>query len=654
MVEPQNIKAQIVQALLYALCAITLSLVWAPAAAAAQEPVKVVVEGQELAPPVPPQIVDGRTVLPIRSVGEALGATVHWDGASRTVTIGRRHDIVVLTIDKAEALVNGRPVPLDVPAQIIDDRAMVPLRFVGEAFGDGVQWDPETRTVFIWRRPTVIRAMHLVKDIGKARIDLHLSEPLLDWNEQLLGKAVVLDLYPAVIALPDPARWLGDPLLKSLLLLPGEKERSVRFAADLWREPRYRVAASADGTLISITIDYDVTGIEYKLDGYVPTVFVAASGPLNYATHVLREPDRIVIDIAGAGPVEGVPEALPVGHDLVKGVRSSHYAKGPDATRVVIDLNYAHAFEVTRTDVGLIVRLLPQLTGVSFEKLQGRTRLTLAGSQPLGEILEPDIANKKLRIRIPQAQSTLTNPLIQVGDGAIHTVSVTQGPTPGTLLVTVDLPYYLGHQLVSKAGDRSLVIDLITSPIYGKKIFVDPGHGGTDGGAAGVVAGPGLEKLVNLQLSLQLQRVLIDAGAVVFMSRTTDATVDLQERTQMVNAARPDVVLSIHHNSTARREGTARGTETYYFTPQSKTLAERIHAAFIAGTGIPDRKVRQENFFIIRETSAPSILLEVGFLDNRTDEALARDPDFQKKAALAIRQGLFDYFTQLVAPSQGR
>jgi N-acetylmuramoyl-L-alanine amidase len=113
-------------------------------------------------------------------------------------------------------------------------------------------------------------------------------------------------------------------------------------------------------------------------------------------------------------------------------------------------------------------------------------------------------------------------------------------------------------------------------------------------------------------------------------------------------------VLSIHHNSTARREGTARGTETYYFTPQSKTLAERIHAAFIAGTGIPDRKVRQENFFIIRETSAPSILLEVGFLDNRTDEALARDPDFQKKAALAIRQGLFDYFTQLVAPSQGR
>ncbi len=96
-----------------------------------------------------PVIVEGRTLVPLRSVFEALGATVEWDNETRSVTSVKGDTTITLAVDSKEMTVNGTVKTLDVPACIMNDRTMVPVRAVAEAFGCEVSWDNETRTVVI-------------------------------------------------------------------------------------------------------------------------------------------------------------------------------------------------------------------------------------------------------------------------------------------------------------------------------------------------------------------------------------------------------------------------------------------------------------------------------------------------------------------------
>ena len=96
-----------------------------------------------------PQIVDGRTLVPVRFVSESLGAVVGWNGETREVSIMDGTNNILLEIDSPYVDVNGKVVTLDVPAQIIDNSTMVPIRFVSETLGANVSWDGETRTVTI-------------------------------------------------------------------------------------------------------------------------------------------------------------------------------------------------------------------------------------------------------------------------------------------------------------------------------------------------------------------------------------------------------------------------------------------------------------------------------------------------------------------------
>ena len=112
-------------------------------------PILVELNGQPINFDQPPIIIDGRTLVPLRAIFEALGATVDWDGNTQTVTATRDNKVIKITIGDNKLYVNNNVTVLDVPAQIINDRTLVPVRAVSEAFGCNVDWDGETRTVHI-------------------------------------------------------------------------------------------------------------------------------------------------------------------------------------------------------------------------------------------------------------------------------------------------------------------------------------------------------------------------------------------------------------------------------------------------------------------------------------------------------------------------
>jgi len=97
-----------------------------------------------------PAVVDGRTLVPVRSVFEHIGFDVDWEEETRTVTLIRENDEIIIAIDSDEFITNGRTHRLDVPAQVINDRTMLPIRAVLASVGYNVDWDEESSTVLVY------------------------------------------------------------------------------------------------------------------------------------------------------------------------------------------------------------------------------------------------------------------------------------------------------------------------------------------------------------------------------------------------------------------------------------------------------------------------------------------------------------------------
>lgn len=121
----------------------------ATATAQAAKAITITVDGVQLKTDQPPAMIQGRVMLPLRAIFEALGASVNWDSKSQTVTGYKEDTTVVLKMKSKVATINGKSVTLDVPAQILRGRTMVPVRFVSEALGQDVDWNSVNQTVTI-------------------------------------------------------------------------------------------------------------------------------------------------------------------------------------------------------------------------------------------------------------------------------------------------------------------------------------------------------------------------------------------------------------------------------------------------------------------------------------------------------------------------
>ena len=110
---------------------------------------KITTNGEAKDLDVPAQLIDNRTMVPLRAIFEALGASVEWNGDTKTVTSVKGDTTVTLTVGENKLTVNGTEKALDVPGQIVENRTLVPVRAISEAFGCEVAWDAETRTVSI-------------------------------------------------------------------------------------------------------------------------------------------------------------------------------------------------------------------------------------------------------------------------------------------------------------------------------------------------------------------------------------------------------------------------------------------------------------------------------------------------------------------------
>ncbi|TYP51584.1 N-acetylmuramoyl-L-alanine amidase family protein [Thermosediminibacter litoriperuensis] len=200
------------------------------------------------------------------------------------------------------------------------------------------------------------------------------------------------------------------------------------------------------------------------------------------------------------------------------------------------------------------------------------------------------------------------------------------------------------------------------SPLAGKTVVIDPGHGGIDGGTYhrdGI-----LEKHINLAVATKLKNVLEKSGAKVVMTRTKDESLDhrnnksnsrhkrdLIARVDIINEVNPDIYLSIHVNA-ERGSPATRGPMVFYYreSAESRRLAELIQTQLeeaykLAGQEVRKRKpYANSSLFLLCNANSPGVIIELGFMTNAADRRLLQNADFQYKLCSAVERALREYF----------
>lgn len=183
-------------------------------------------------------------------------------------------------------------------------------------------------------------------------------------------------------------------------------------------------------------------------------------------------------------------------------------------------------------------------------------------------------------------------------------------------------------------------------PLTGVTVLIDPGHGGKDPGALGILGTLYAEKHINLATSIRLRDYLQSLGATVSMTRDRDIDLSLQERLRMSYKLKPDMFISMHANSIGPDVNITNtvGFSVHYKDEVAKTLAQKVQNQVINTLFRKNRGVKVDNFYVVRGTWAPSILLETGFVPNPIEFDWLTDNKTQDQLAKEISQGVLAFF----------
>lgn len=175
--------------------------------------------------------------------------------------------------------------------------------------------------------------------------------------------------------------------------------------------------------------------------------------------------------------------------------------------------------------------------------------------------------------------------------------------------------------------------------LSGYNIVIDPGHGGKDPGAIGL--NNTLEKDIVTSTADYVVQQLEEAGANVIMTRSGDYFVSLDERAQISNSYNTDAFISLHYDTFSAVP--VSGVTTYYNSGSDASLARLLDSTLTSTVSLPSRGTQQAGYKVLRETNAPSVLIELGFITNPNDLTVVQTADYQSSVARAITNGLINY-----------
>lgn len=355
----------------------------------------------------------------------------------------------------------------------------------------------------------------------------------------------------------------------------------------------------------------EVTGVRVSTEANKTRIVIDANKEVKFKAMSLGEPDRLVVDIPNAWLSPKLKKEYGVNSRFVGKARVAQF--NPQTVRIVVE-----------SKVGKQNHKVFSLKG---GPVAGRVVLDIGD-------LSGDTSGTK--IDLPKSKPT---------------------PAPSTKPTTKPTPKPAAKPESKSENKPQDDVDGELAGITGlrgRKITIDPGHGGSDSGAIGPTGV--MEKSVTLRVAQELRRLLVAEGATVYMTRETDTEVspkgadasdieELQARCDIPNQNGSDIFVSIHMDSFTN--GAAKGTTGYYYSlgsKRSRELADKIRSGVIDQLGTQSRGTQSCNFYVVKHTDMPATLVEVAFISNPSEERLMNSEVGIKKAAQGIADGIADFF----------
>ena len=413
---------------------------------------------------------------------------------------------------------DGTVLTSDIPAFILDNRTLVPVRIVSEYLGAQVTWKQDTRQVQI--------------ETGDTSITLTIG------SSQALVNGETVELYDGV---PATMAAVGS-LTRTMVPL--------RFVSEqLGAQVEFDNAASTVRITSALEETYSLTAPVLREDGVIAVTADPAAAPSIFTLE-----GRVVIDYPGGVLSDSSFGSVQVDGTAVSAVRYNQYDNGYDVSRVA----------------RVVLDLQP---GADIDDL------TITTDGGILTVVQPDQAVT------PPAE---------------------EPETP----------------------DAPLVV-------------LDAGHGGTDVGAPYYGYD---EKDLVLPITLAVGELLEQQGYRVEYTRSDDTYVSLAARAEQANTQQAEIFVSIHANAFPQNPA-INGVETYYLIggERAKDLAKAIHAAVLEATGAGDRSTREANYYVLRYTDMPAVLVETGYMTNEEECALLASPEYQAQMAQGIANGIMAY-----------
>lgn len=628
----------------------------------AAKEVKIEIDGKAMVPKdMPAVIIDGRTMLPMRQIAQELGCEVNWNEAAKQIYVMRGSDIIVFTVDSKTGYENGKEFTMDVPATIVNDRTMLPVRALADALHLNIKWDDPNRIVSIQSGDTVVKDEPKAPESGQTTagtltgiqtpsekdadqtFTIQADGPMGRYEKTFVDdQKIVLDFYGAKSSLPSEITKTNSDIVTGIRTATHENngDSFTRVVFDLSGKKDYEVTQSADKK--NITISFGKTTVD-KISAVhsqnKDIITIGGTGSYGASVAMTADPQKIIVTIPNCqsnlsdkintdelqyvldGKVDtskgNTVELVLAVEDLVQ------YSYREETQNLILEI-YPTTLKNMRYDKNANVLYLDKKdkidTGsVKFEDhyLDGYFDVTLSGDY------ESDYGYGTYDVK-----GTVVENIEVSTKGGNTTFRFKQNR--------------ISAYEVTAEGDSYAIRVKNPKEVYDKVLLLDAGHGGKDPGTSG----NGMqEKNLNLTIAQKIAQKLQGSGIMVYMTRDSDVYPENSTRAKTANDI-ADLMVSIHMNSGPE---TANGTETLYQVHAndngarltSKQLAEILQGKVVSATGNTNRGAKLwTDVLILNRTTVPAVIVEVIFITNTGDALKISNPAYQDQVAQAIADGI--------------
>ena len=628
----------------------------------AAKEVKIEIDGKAMVPKdMPAVIIDGRTMLPMRQIAQELGCEVNWNEAAKQIYVMRGSDIIVFTVDSKTGYENGKEFTMDVPATIVNDRTMLPVRALADALHLNIKWDDPNRIVSIQSGDTVVKDEPKAPESGQTTagiltgiqtpsakdadqtFTIQADGPMGRYEKTFVDdQKIVLDFYGAKSSLPGEITKTNSDIVTGIRTATHENngDSFTRVVFDLSGKKDYEVTQSADKK--NITISFGKTTVD-KISAVhsqnKDIITIGGTGSFGASVAMTADPQKIIVTI---------PNCQSNLNDKINTADLQYVLDGKvdtskgNTVELVLAVEDLVQYSYREETQNLILEIYPTtLKNMRYDKNANVLFLDKKDKIDTGSVkFEDHYLDGYFDVTLPgDYESDYGYGTYDVKGTVVENIEVS---TKGGNTTFRFKQNRISAYEVTDEGDSYAIRVKNPKEVYDKVLLLDAGHGGKDPGTSG----NGMqEKNLNLTIAQKIAQKLQGSGIKVYMTRDSDVYPENSTRAKTANDI-ADLMVSIHMNSGPE---TANGTETLYQVHAndngarltSKQLAEILQGKVVSATGNTNRGAKLwTDVLILNRTTVPAVIVEVIFITNTGDALKISNPAYQDQVAQAIADGI--------------